>query len=230
MTTQTSIYSREGKIEMEQRMITEIVLWISQGGVIVGETIDEYYEYMLREKQKDFKNYLQKRQKPEKKKRRRNRVAKRKTEVRETPCHSVFTEIEKAIDLLREEEMREKEARCRNDLPDKLIANRKLKFVSQGPIHIILETTQSSTQCSSGFTTLCNSLFEKTRCRYGDTCRFAHRIEDLTRQSCHFGYECRFTKSTERQGFYLNTPGPRVCQFWHPLERVESYRYRIGLE
>ena len=44
MTTQTSIYSSHEKIEMEQRMITEIVLWISQGGVIIGETIDEYYK------------------------------------------------------------------------------------------------------------------------------------------------------------------------------------------
>lgn len=82
-------------------------------------------------------------------------------------------------------------------------------------------------------TRLCNSVIDGTKCPHGTKCRFAHGIDQLTRNECAFGPTCWFCKQTS-PGVYRNIPdkhgGGKVCYCWHPEETVASYSSRMGLK
>lgn len=78
-------------------------------------------------------------------------------------------------------------------------------------------------------TRMCSTILSGKPCSYGDRCKFAHKVEHLSRKECSFGSECRYVRHG-RDGSYRNVHVERVCNYWHPRETVKSYGSRIGLK
>jgi hypothetical protein len=78
-------------------------------------------------------------------------------------------------------------------------------------------------------TRMCSAVLSGRTCSYGDRCKFAHKVEHLSRKECTFGSECRYVRPG-RDGSYHNTHPERMCNYWHPRETVRSYGSRIGLK
>jgi hypothetical protein len=64
------------------------------------------------------------------------------------------------------------------------------------------------------------------RCRYRETCVFAHNVSELTPVKCSFGCRCRDV--TVRKGVVVNKSPDRVCYFQH-AETVKQYVERVGV-
>jgi hypothetical protein len=75
-------------------------------------------------------------------------------------------------------------------------------------------------------TRMCHSVDKKEVCLHGDSCRFAHTLDELVIPPCLFKENCRFVR--ERNGKLFNT-GVKVCNHKHPQESMECFMYRVGL-
>lgn len=79
------------------------------------------------------------------------------------------------------------------------------------------------------FTRLCSSVFDKSKCRHGSKCKFAHTPEQLSPTCCGFGLKCR---NVIKQGeIWVNGKG-RKCMFAHPGEETDKVAFcrRLGME
>ena len=75
-------------------------------------------------------------------------------------------------------------------------------------------------------TSLCRSIFKKEPCPHGESCRFAHSIQELRTSSCLFGGDCRFVKFSTQ----WNNIGNKVCTHIHPDEERKDFLQRIGVD
>ena len=73
---------------------------------------------------------------------------------------------------------------------------------------------------------LCKSKIEGGKCPHGDTCRFAHRLEDLVLSPCS-ERACSLVCSTKQGGF--TNSGSFKCFKQHEGETRTNYFKRIGL-
>lgn len=62
---------------------------------------------------------------------------------------------------------------------------------------------------------------------YGDTCRFAHNLEQISFRPCGFGSRCNCVNRQDDTKY--SNRGKRICRFIHPLESVAHYFCRIGI-
>jgi hypothetical protein len=76
-------------------------------------------------------------------------------------------------------------------------------------------------------TRMCNSVYEKTTCRYGDKCLFAHKVSDMVKKPCAHDSECKLVEQLS-EGVYQNTH-KFTCSFWHPEETEMSYASRLKI-
>ena len=74
-------------------------------------------------------------------------------------------------------------------------------------------------------TKMCKS-FGKTECKYKNSCKFAHSMEELNISECFFGMDCRLVKFLD-DGICENK-GSKFCSHKHPSETVENYYTRIN--
>ena len=76
-------------------------------------------------------------------------------------------------------------------------------------------------------TKLCQSVIDKTECKHGSKCRFAHSESELTKKECSYGTRCSFIH-LKNSGIYVNKKGrDRICMFSHPGESSLNYIERI---
>jgi hypothetical protein len=76
-------------------------------------------------------------------------------------------------------------------------------------------------------TKMCVSVTNRVKCPHGTKCRYAHKISELDKKICHFGFRCLFAKFI-KDGIYRNT-GAKACPCWHDGETELSYSKRMGL-
>ena len=76
-------------------------------------------------------------------------------------------------------------------------------------------------------TRMCNSVDMKEVCKHGDSCRFAHNLNELKISTCLFEDKCRFVKICD--GKLLNN-GVKICNHKHPQESTEDFMSRVGLD
>ncbi len=75
-------------------------------------------------------------------------------------------------------------------------------------------------------TRMCSSLDKNEVCPYGDTCYFAHSLEELVIRDCHFKDNCRFVKI--KSGKLVNDES-NICRNKHTQESKEDFIKRTGL-
>ena len=79
-------------------------------------------------------------------------------------------------------------------------------------------------------TKLCQSVINKTECKHGKNCRFAHSESELTKKECSYGTRCSFVH-LKHSGIYVNKKGrDRICMFSHPGESALNYIERITVK
>lgn len=80
-------------------------------------------------------------------------------------------------------------------------------------------------------TKMCKSVEEGRRCANGESCRFAHTIEQLTIKDCIFRDKCTFVCHQEMEDALIytnNNTKQKICQFLHPREALENYLSRTN--
>lgn len=100
----------------------------------------------------------------------------------------------------------------------------KLKKDGYGYYNII----ESSINNDKKFTKICKSIFEKTKCKHGDKCCFAHSPNQLIIKDCGYGSTCIHIYM--ENNLLKNKNPNKVCEFIHPQEDKEHYFTRIGLK
>lgn len=73
-------------------------------------------------------------------------------------------------------------------------------------------------------TKLCESILQNKECRHGLNCRFAHSINELEKNICVFGNNCKYIEIIDNK--YCNK-GSKECLFQHPNETIQNYNERI---
>ena len=73
-------------------------------------------------------------------------------------------------------------------------------------------------------TKLCDSFLQNKDCRHGLNCRFAHTPNELEKNICVFGNNCKYIEI--RNNIYYNN-GKKECLFQHPNETTQNYNERI---
>ena len=75
-------------------------------------------------------------------------------------------------------------------------------------------------------TKLCNSVMQNTKCKHGNTCRFAHDVKELVKRTCLFGENCIYV--CKKDGKYFNKLKTKICEHIHPCEKTDNYEDRIS--
>lgn len=75
-------------------------------------------------------------------------------------------------------------------------------------------------------TVMCKFAMQGGVCRHGDKCRFAHKLEELNKSTCHFGLGCKLVHKVNDE--YVQS-GSKTCTFWHPNESLISYAKRLNI-
>ena len=84
---------------------------------------------------------------------------------------------------------------------------------------VALEKLKSAKNTSTKASRLCSSTANNQKCKYGNNCRFAHSIEELSPSECFFGDNCQLMHSNDKK-----------CLHLHPIENKMEYCQRIGLK
>ena len=75
-------------------------------------------------------------------------------------------------------------------------------------------------------TRMCRSVTEKTECKHGAKCRFAHSIAELKITNCSWGSKCLLTKT--QNGKCVNCDPTKKCLFRHSGETDDDFYIRNG--
>jgi len=77
---------------------------------------------------------------------------------------------------------------------------------------------------------MCKSVEEGRKCLNGDSCRFAHNVDQLSIKECIFKDRCTFVHCQDsEEGVYTNNDSKqKLCQFLHPRETIENYLIRMN--
>lgn len=84
---------------------------------------------------------------------------------------------------------------------------------------------------------LCRNIIQKSKCEYGDTCKFAHSKEEIEKvvEKCRYA-DCGFTRSTTRVTktgakvlIYKNKIEGKRCWRIHPNEQINNFIARTSL-
>ena len=73
-------------------------------------------------------------------------------------------------------------------------------------------------------TKLCYSVIQNTKCKHGDKCRFAHNEKDIISCECFFKENCIYVYKENE--IYLNKLKTKICNFKHPFETEDNYKFR----
>ena len=76
-------------------------------------------------------------------------------------------------------------------------------------------------------TKMCDSVSSGNPCRHGESCRYAHSVNELNILECQHGDKCLFV--CNRNGTFYNSQG-KFCKFIHPCESRENYFARNGIK
>ena len=74
-------------------------------------------------------------------------------------------------------------------------------------------------------TKLCYSVIQNTKCKHGNKCRFAHDEKDIISCKCLFGENCIYVY--KENNTYTNKLKTKICNFIHPFETEDNYKFRI---
>ena len=78
---------------------------------------------------------------------------------------------------------------------------------------------------SNAKTRLCQNRYS---CKYGDNCRFAHSLSEISLCNCNYGETCIFVKYDKEGKCENDTTKHKICFFKHPGETDDSYHKRVG--
>lgn len=76
-------------------------------------------------------------------------------------------------------------------------------------------------------TKMCDSVSSGNPCRHGESCRYAHSVNELNILECQHGEKCLFV--CNRKGTFYNSQG-KFCKFIHPCESRENYFARNNIK
>jgi len=85
--------------------------------------------------------------------------------------------------------------------------------------------TVKPVRANSAKTRLCQNMYN---CRYGDSCRFAHSLSEISLCNCSYGSGCIFVKYDKEGNYENDSTKSKTCFFKHPGETDESYHKRVG--
>ena len=74
---------------------------------------------------------------------------------------------------------------------------------------------------------MCNKVLNNTGCPYGDSCNFAHNIDEITILECSYGDKCVFVVK-DGNNKILNIDSDKICYFCHPDETITNFHERVG--
>lgn len=103
-------------------------------------------------------------------------------------------------------------------------------FIEKKEIENILNTLgdKKKVQTLLSKTKFCRTVAGGKECPYGDTCTFAHSLEELKQGECIFGLRCKFISIVS--GVVVNAfSTKKMCEMRHPSETKEECWTRLGL-
>jgi len=100
--------------------------------------------------------------------------------------------------------------------------NNEWKKIDKPVQNILLNKKKMDTVLKK--TKLCESILQNKECRHGLNCRFAHSSDELEKNVCVFGDNCKYIEIKDNT--YYNR-GSKECLFQHPNETIQNYNQRV---
>ena len=76
-------------------------------------------------------------------------------------------------------------------------------------------------------TKMCDSILQNKSCRHGNNCRFAHTEDEIEKNICIFGDECKYVE-IKGNTFHNKSDIFKKCAFQHPGESDKNFNQRIS--
>jgi hypothetical protein len=93
------------------------------------------------------------------------------------------------------------------------------------------ERSKSSTETDKSttlkYTQICRNIINTGKCSY-KKCSFAHTLKQLVINNCKFGNSCNHIVKKDKN-FVNNEKTRKICNYKHPVESLDNYYNRIGL-